>query len=372
MLRDNPQWLVTAHTLGLALHGPGSYVDGASFARLKRSMRGPADRAPNTKQWMYGTWPVPGSSARVEVLVLVDLRNVGSSSYIETHTVARVTPPLFYGLTLSSQNWLSKALAPVPGIGDVRFDDAFRFDALDPTRARQLFTPHVVAHMLPMSALYVRVCDSSVDIRSDGVELDPLALTRRLNTAAVVAAALSARRREIPTSEGEVALAERWARFAGAEGFAFDAPRLRIDGQVGALATRVALEGEPKKLSTVLSARLPMPLGIGLRLSEQSALSFLAELFGQQDIVVGDPPFDQKFIVQGQEAAVRAVLASPELRRGLHSLVLGADDFTIDDARVIVRWPCVFEPSQLASVVEHVRLIGRGLVHGPPRQGAYR
>jgi hypothetical protein len=370
--RDNPAWLTAARALGLQLHEGGSFVSGASFLRLKRSMGRPVGEVPNTRQWMHGMWPIPHTSERKEVLVLVDVRSVGSSTYIETHTLARVTPPLFYGLSLGSQNWFTRSFQARQGTGDPRFDDAFRFDALDPGRSRQLFIPRIVALMLPMSALHVHVTDSCVDIRSDDVELDVMNLTRRLNTATAVAHALATRRSEIPPSGGELALKERWSVAAGAQGMAFEPARFRIHGRVGALSTRIALEGEPQMLGTVLSAMLPAPLGISLKLFEQGPLSFLATLFGTQDIVLGDPAFDRMFVVQGQEAGVRTLLASPDLRRALHSLVVGADGFTIDDTRVIVRWPAAFEPPQLRNVIDHVRRLDRGFAPRVPRGGAYR
>jgi hypothetical protein len=370
-------WGAVARALGLTLQTSGTYSESFSFPGLKRAMaRGDGT---SSNPWMFGTWPVsaePGAR-RVEVMVLVDVRAHLDWLYAETHAIARIAAPLLYGLDLHTWRWFEGAFTPQWGIGHGPFDHAFRFDALDHHRARQLFGPAIIERLLPYSDATIHITDSVVDIRcAEGVERDAPSLARRLDNAVTLAEALAARRREIPASNAERETFDGWAEVAAAEGLVLDRAAARMEGDVEGLATTLAVEGTPGKLRTVLHVRLPRSLGLGLRMFEQLGVSFLAELFGRQDIVIGDPAFDSAFVIQGNEPGVRAVLANPHLRRALHQLLVGSDGFEVDDRGLFVRWPYVFQARDpLRSAIAHVRMVRDGLgIAGPaaPAGAPYR
>jgi hypothetical protein len=57
------------------------------------------------------------------------------------------------------------------------------------------------------------------------------------------------------------------------------------------------------------------PTGFRFRVYRTSIFTGLGKLFGMQDLEIGDPPFDDGFVVQAtEESRVRELLRSPRLR----------------------------------------------------------
>lgn len=76
-------------------------------------------------------------------------------------------------------------------------------------------------------------------------------------------------------------------------------------------------EGAAEISTTHTRLRAPFvnPGGFRFKLYRKSIFSDLGKLLGMQDIGVGDPPFDEDFIIQGNdEARVRELLRDPHLR----------------------------------------------------------
>lgn len=72
--------------------------------------------------------------------------------------------------------------------------------------------------------------------------------------------------------------------------------------------------------SNVIYTRMRAPYvnrdGLRFTIYRKGMFSALGKLLGVQDIEVGDPAFDEDFIIQGnQEQQVRALLANPQIRR---------------------------------------------------------
>jgi len=84
-------------------------------------------------------------------------------------------------------------------------------------------------------------------------------------------------------------------------------------------------------------------LGIGLRLQRQSGMGLFLKVLGTQDIVIGEPVFDEAFIVQASDPqAARAVLGAGTtmvLNRliALHPEIVVSDDRIVLDHRATVR-----------------------------------
>ena len=120
--------------------------------------------------------------------------------------------------------------------------------------------------------------------------------------------------------------------------------------------------------------RFDRALGIGLRLERQDAFPSLAELLGMQDIRIGDPTFDARFIVRGQpEPAVRAAL-TPEVRAPLVELQERASSLTVEDdhLRADAAW-LVSEPEHLHAAITAIAQAGMALSRASERAvGAHR
>jgi hypothetical protein len=66
---------------------------------------------------------------------------------------------------------------------------------------------------------------------------------------------------------------------------------------------------------TRMRAPFVNPDGFRFNIYRKSVFSGLGKLFGMQDIAIGDPPFDDDFIIQAtDEAGIRSLLASTSIR----------------------------------------------------------
>jgi len=81
------------------------------------------------------------------------------------------------------------------------------------------------------------------------------------------------------------------------------------------LDTYAVSTGKVVIIFTRMRAPFVNPGGFRFRVYRASIFSGIGKLFGMQDIIVNDPPFDHDFIVQGSdELRVRQLLSSPTLR----------------------------------------------------------
>lgn len=101
-----------------------------------------------------------------------------------------------------------------------------------------------------------------------------------------------------------------------------------LHGQPVRVCTVTRGSNDSRTTYTVISSRLSMPLDLGFKLRKHG---FVNNMFhASEDHVVGDPRFDQTFIVSGDEVHRVRSLLGPRLR---HLLLqqLGTSDFDISD-----------------------------------------
>lgn len=390
MFGEDQRWATAAGAFGFVLHDAAAagigFHSGASFSHLKRAMGGPARPPFGSQHWMYGMRQVGSTGGRppraVEVLVLVNVVSAGSSSTTYTHTIARIDPPLLLGVSIRQTNWFERKLSPTPHpFGDPHLDELIRLEAREVPRAMTLFAsrggpaPGLATRLgLVQNAAFL-VSDGSVDVHSsDGVVTDVDTLGRRIDFAAVLAAEIAEQSAWLPPDPMHAALEGLLRTFGDTERFTFDPARLRLEGEVAGARVRIALESEPSAIFTAVTVDLPKSLGLGLRMKPQSSMQFLATLFGSQDIEVGDPIFDDRFVIQGTiPAYVQAAFANPTLRRVIWELAHGAQDVRIDDARLFFRYPIApTQETQLRGIVEHIRTAMAAFFPSGPAPGPYR
>ena len=115
-----------------------------------------------------------------------------------------------------------------------------------------------------------------------------------------------------------------------------------LDGAPAEIRSYTKSTGKSSSRYTRYTIGFP-PLGIGLRLQRQSGLGMFLKVLGSQDILIGEPVFDEAFIVQAADPqAARAVLTAGTtmvLNRliALHPDVVVADDSVVLDRRATVR-----------------------------------
>ncbi len=112
-------------------------------------------------------------------------------------------------------------------------------------------------------------------------------------------------------------MAARWAEAATILGLQYDQPRLgtpRISGTIRAMRTEVGIHrrgsGKNRQTFTRYEIRFPSS-GFQFRLTRQTALSRITNLFGAQDVEIGDTSFDDAFVVKTKaEDRLRTLLRS--------------------------------------------------------------
>lgn len=126
-----------------------------------------------------------------------------------------------------------------------------------------------------------------------------------------------------------------WARVAHQHGLAMIGTEIQGTkyGQRLRVCTVTRGSGNNRATYTVVSSQLPTPLDLGLNLRRHG---FFNDMFhAAADIQIGDPPFDSRFLVSGDEPhRVRAVF-TPPLRRLLLER-LGTATFSLGDAGMSV------------------------------------
>ena len=104
------------------------------------------------------------------------------------------------------------------------------------------------------------------------------------------------------------------------------------------------------------------PTGLGLRLFREGVLSGVTRFVGMQDITLGDPRFDERFVVQGKpEAAVRELLTEP-VRDALVAIQDQAASFEA----------VMTEPAAIDGALAHLGFVATELGRLGPSAGPYR
>jgi hypothetical protein len=115
-----------------------------------------------------------------------------------------------------------------------------------------------------------------------------------------------------------------------------------LDGSPAEIHSYTKSSGKNSTRYTRYTVGFP-PIGVGLRLTRQSGVGYFLKVLGTQDIEVGEPTFDEAFIVQATDPqAARAVLTSGTtmmLNRliAVHPEIVVSDDQLILDRRATVR-----------------------------------
>lgn len=371
--------------LGLQLVEPtGLYHHNDDYMQVMRAIGRPTagDRR-QRQRWLAGRSHVPPLQRDVEVVILQDAHTSGSgenqTTIVHTHVLARIDPPLFCGLDLQlERGWEPFGRAASVNTGDPQFDNAFRLQATVQGQAVRLFQRHspppndVVDHMLAIARLgHVNVCDSYVNVQMNE-QLTPYKLAPAVAASTALAGLIAARRMALPHDLEEQQRLDIWREFAESEQLQFDPQHFVIASVLpNGSRLRIAVETEHTKFYTLLTLEPPTPLGLGLSISEQGSLRWVADLFGVQDIRIGDDVFDKAFVIKGtNEPVVRAFLgANPAARQALVELVKWCPSLELGDNGLFVRHLQMADGQTLYRLVQLARAVAT--LFTPPAGPAY-
>lgn len=148
----------------------------------------------------------------------------------------------------------------------------------------------------------------------------------------------------------------------------------RLTGTIGGF--RVVVEsftrGSGKSSSKYTRYRIHYPhsLGMGLHMRRQGVFAGLARAFGAQDIVVGDPKFDEIVIVKGRNQREVVDFLTAARREWVRRVMMDFDDVTVDDEGVQSESSGYEKSSQiLVNRVRRLMEFAQQMVVAPPPIG---
>lgn len=315
--------------------------------------------------------------------VEVALVQRGSGKSRRTYTVVSSELRTAYdvGLTVRSHGFFEDLFLASRDVlvGDPAFDQRFIVQGDEDHRVRALLGPRL--RRLLLEGLHARpsfvLSDSGFVVECQGASSHAPWLQWAIDLVARGTAELEQARQHVPPASPLAPYAAAWAAYARARGLhGLDSPLCMwgtIDGlNVLAYAVRTG------RLAYALNVTLKFPrrLGLGLLVRPQQSLDGLAKLFGAQDHVLGDPPFDQAFIVKALDVAqARATLDAP-LRAALLALQSSVGPVTLADDGLSVRVPYVpRDPSAIPRLVQHLTGVAEAVARKAPTDrgaGPYR
>ena len=134
-----------------------------------------------------------------------------------------------------------------------------------------------------------------------------------------------------------------WRSAADALGFSFDSGSMRtgptisgnVDDRPAGVHSYTKSSGKSSNRYTRYTVEFPA-IGVGLHLFRQAGVGQFLKILGAQDIVIGDPTFDEAFIVKSTDPpAVRAVL-TPGRTMVLNQLLAVHPEVVVKDDQIVI------------------------------------
>jgi hypothetical protein len=250
-------------------------------------------------------------------------------------------------------------------VGDPLIDNALKISAVDPRMVIDL-----IRGVAPALVPALQAGPGMLNLRDDKVYYQknqrivalPL-IQQLLNQLHPLAVALHGARWQMPKAQWELELQQALGPILPQLGGRWEdeGRRARVPSRAGELL--VALNHQPREgFRTEVTLEFARELGLGLVLKRQGAMLFSTQEFGtwkMQDIVIGDPRFDDNFLIQGRAVeAIRYMLQAPAVKDALLRLLASAHDFSVDDHGVHVYHKGVLgDPQYLQGYITDIALV---------------
>lgn len=138
---------------------------------------------------------------------------------------------------------------------------------------------------------------------------------------------------------------------------------LAMSGSKGQLQANIHVyRSSGKNAATHTRYEIVLPgLGLGLRLSSASGWQGLLEAFGAQDVEIGDPAFDARFVVKASNPGRARRYFSPQRVAALDALFAQNPGFVVTDDELLLETPGI-ATDELVSTVERLLTTAAALV----------
>jgi hypothetical protein len=211
-------------------------------------------------------------------------------------------------------------------------------------------------------------------------DVDVRWLDRALDAAVETARLMREARERVPPAARLASHEKALRACAAARGLALMGAPLRLWGEVEGRAVEIGATRTGRRRHHLHArAVLDGDLAIGLEVRRQGILDGIVTLLGGQDVLVGDAPFDRRFLIHARPERVErvAALLDADTRATLLAIDARVGAVAIDDRGVTVDPIDVgHEPEDLAwvldALVEVTGQISKNLVRGGGAEGPYR
>jgi hypothetical protein len=295
---------------------------------------------------------------------------------------ARLQPPLDLGLSVHTRGHevedITKGAGLVP-TQDGRFDQRFVVRGDEAERVRSLLDDGLrdkLMRGLRPDALFM-LTDQGVAMQIARPRANLAWFTRSLETLTAIAGDVNRARSNVPVAAVLRRHHSSWAAFASANMLHGISAPLCMWGRLrGATVFAYAVRLGPGDLCLEIWLRFEEPLGLGLLLQPKRTVDRVKELFGADDHELGDPLFDETFLLRVSDVAGTEALLDEPLRRRLLEIHSTVGPLSLTDDGLLVRLPTVpMDPKvvptkvgqllELASAIAQLRGAQRGA--GPYR-----
>jgi hypothetical protein len=261
--------------------------------------------------------------------------------------------------------------------GDARFDQRFVVRADEPERVQALLTAPVrellmrTLHPLAVFMLSDQGAAFHTHFRA-GLEW----LDRALDVASTIVHAVNRARDSVPVAGALVEHRKAWAGFAQRSGLTGISAPLCMWGEIaGATVYAYSLRLSKKRYCLEVWLRFKEPLGLGLLVQPTRTLDRMKDLFSAEDYQIGDPLFDDTFLVRVSDAAGSVALLDEFTRHKLLTLQQALGPLSLTDDGLLARLPTVpADPMVVPSVVGQLLELANHVAarRSQQRRGPYR
>lgn len=360
MSAEDAAWAQCAARLGLDVRRATSRLHPVdNFGSMVRALGPRATDGITTDDWLFG--PVNG------VPVLMDVRQRRKRQGLVAMTAA-IDPPLGVGLQAKTDAGLLAVRVP---LGHPQLDANFATTALDTDAARRLllgarggWEGADVLLRLAAATRDVSITDNvvSASLHTDAMR-SPEAFVAPLGLLTHAAKTLGAERIALPWHPSMPI--DAWAAFATESGLAFDRPRFKLSGSYQGVDVELRLHTANGRMYGATRVAIGQDLGVGLRLVGRADGQVLEYDEDWIDIEVGDPAFDESFLVHANDASrARTILAAPSIRNRALALLARTIDLVVLDTHLsaALRAADLYDARFLASILDEMSALARDLV----------
>ncbi len=277
--------------------------------------------------------------------IRVGLVSRGSGKNKTTYTVASsvLNPPLDLGLSVQRHGFFNDLFQGGHDIqvGDPAFDGRFIIQGDEDHRVRALLATELRQLLLGrLGGADFSLSDRGMSVERHGATNDGRWLGWAIEMCSQTTHLLSRARFHVPVASALAWHSQAWAAFARANGLrGVDTPLCmwgELEGTgVHAYAARVGTRAYQLEVRVSFSPSL----GVGLAVQPTRTFDRVAIFFGSQDHKLGDPAFDETFVVKAASAHAVGQVLDARLRAQLLELHRTVGATSLYDDALVVRLP---------------------------------